>query len=244
MSRAQLPKVYLRLDPQIDAHPDHHAMLDMMLWANRQPVRGYFRTLEKLLQLLGRERLDAAIARRDLVEKRGRGWYLDGWAEWQEGDLTVGERVRRVRAKRQGRNSAVTPPLHHRKPPSVRSALVRSASSSKKTPDADSAAATTAGATAAAAAGGGGWCDYDPGKPEQLRLVARCEELAAMLARHEEREPTDDDRREVLKAVSTTAGRNGHPPRSIEVLRTAPQPWVEESLRACDQFEQDHREEE
>jgi hypothetical protein len=113
--KGQLPKAYLRLDPLIDSHADWPAMVTLMLWANRQPRRGYFKSLDTVRKLLGRKRLDACIARRDLAEQPDGSYHLLGWEEWNEGDLTVGERVRRLRARRSG---GVTSPLQARKPPS------------------------------------------------------------------------------------------------------------------------------
>ena len=97
--KGQLPKAYLRLDPLIDSHPDWAAMVTLVLWANRQPRRGYFKTLEVIRKLIGRRRLDACIARRDLAEQPDGTYYLLGWDDWQEGDFTVGERMRRYRNK-------------------------------------------------------------------------------------------------------------------------------------------------
>lgn len=133
-----LPKVYLRLDPNLDAHADPEAMLKLMLWANRQPHRGRFRDLAVLRRVLGPKRLQAAIDRGDLREDEdGTGYYLAGWDEWQEGDHTVGERVARIRDRRKStrarqeapsnagaelqaveRYGAVTSPFPERKSPS------------------------------------------------------------------------------------------------------------------------------
>lgn len=99
MSKGQLPKAYLRLDPLIDSHPDWEAMVLLMLWANRQPRRGYFKSLDVVKKLLGRKRLEACIARRDLARQGDGTFHLVGWEEWQEGDFTVGERMRRYRNK-------------------------------------------------------------------------------------------------------------------------------------------------
>lgn len=113
--KGQLPKAYLRLDPLIDSHPDWPAMVALILWANRQLRRGYFRSLENIKKAIGKKRLQACIDRQDLVQLPDGSYHLVGWEEWQEGDHTVGERVRRCRDRR---SIAVTSPLLDSKPPS------------------------------------------------------------------------------------------------------------------------------
>ena len=98
--RRTLPKAYLRLDPNIDSHPDPATMVLLMVWANRQKQRGRFRHLDQLRRIIGRRQVNGAVERGDLIELSQGVFYLQGWDEWQEGDLTVGERVRRVRERR------------------------------------------------------------------------------------------------------------------------------------------------
>lgn len=240
-SRGQLPKVYLRLDPLIDSHPDWPAMVLLMLWANRQPQRGYFKSEELPRKLLGRKRFEACLERGDLKRKRGGMLHLDGWEEWQEGDLTVGERVRRLRDRRASRKPAVTQPFQDRntapKALGVRRQASGAESNNNPPAGAGGAAGNNGGEPAAAPPAGGGWVPHDHGNPEQVRLVARCEELAAALASEEEppREATDADRLEVLRAVTSTPKG-----KSIRALRGAPHGWVEESLRAAEVFARDH----
>jgi hypothetical protein len=102
MARGQLPKAYLRMSPNLDAHPDPGAMVILMCWANRQLPRGHFKTLDALRGALGVKRLKQCLDRGDLVRRRNGRYYLDGWDEWQEGDFTVGERVARLRNRRKG----------------------------------------------------------------------------------------------------------------------------------------------
>lgn len=104
--RGQLPKAYLRLDPNADAHADLHALVTMMLEANRQPERGRFKALDRLRLLLGRKRLQACLDRADLVALEDGRWLLAGWDEWQEGDLRVGDRMRLIRGEK---NQGPTP---------------------------------------------------------------------------------------------------------------------------------------
>lgn len=104
----QLPKAYLRIDPNIDTHPDPEAMLLLVVWANRQPRRGRFRDLAVMRRVIGAKRLQAALERGDLVPC-DEGHYLAGWDEWQEGDVTVGERVSRIRERRDGQRAPEPP---------------------------------------------------------------------------------------------------------------------------------------
>lgn len=112
-----LPRAYLRIDPNMDSHPDPEAMLMLILQGNRQSDRGRFRTLTLLEKILGKKRLKACIDRRDIVRLDDGRHYISKWDEWQEGDLTVGERMNRVRKRRsietkdleeRERNNAVT----------------------------------------------------------------------------------------------------------------------------------------
>ena len=124
MTRGQLPKAYLRMDPDIDAkHPDNLAeFVRIMCAANRQPWRGRFRSRAVVEALVGKAPTKRAIERGDLIPASqhscrqcppGDGpdaLYLDGWDTWQEGDLTVAERMRGYRASRNAkRNGTVTP---------------------------------------------------------------------------------------------------------------------------------------
>jgi hypothetical protein len=108
--------------------------------------------------------------------------------------------------------------------------------STKNNPAGGSAAADKSEDSAPLAAGVGAWVDHDHGNEHEARLVSRVEELADMLAALEHQRPaTDEERLEVLAAVTSTPKG-----KSIRGLRGAPRKWVEESLRACDAFEADN----
>ncbi len=125
--KGKLPKAYLRVDPNLDqTHPDPGGFLRLLCAANRQPCRGRFKSRELLEAVLGAELAGALVDRGDL-KKVGKALEVDGWALWQEGDVTVGERMRRFRSRvRNGavpepsleRNAAVTEPLPGRIPAS------------------------------------------------------------------------------------------------------------------------------
>ncbi len=98
--RGQLPKAYLRIDPNLDStHPAPADMVALMCAANRQPKRGIFKTPELAEKVLGRGLFRRSVERGDLI-LNGVGVYVDGWNEWQEGDYTVGERMTRLRSRK------------------------------------------------------------------------------------------------------------------------------------------------
>src|SRR5437773_2543798 len=95
-----MPRAYLRVDPNIDQHPDPLGMLLLLCAAHRQPDRGRFRSRAILDRTLGRSRVTAMLRTGDLCALDDGRLYVPGWDEWQEGDLTVAERMRRMRAAR------------------------------------------------------------------------------------------------------------------------------------------------
>lgn len=119
MTRGQLPRAYLRISPNLDQHAEPLVMLLLICGANRQSRRGYFSSRAVIDRIVGRRAAERAIGRGDLVPAPDalNGFYLDGWAEWQEGDITVGERMARLRDPNR-RNNGVTRPLPERIPPS------------------------------------------------------------------------------------------------------------------------------
>jgi hypothetical protein len=112
-------RAYLRLSPSafldkvvIDGYPAgaFAAFLAVLCLAEEQPERGRFRS-EKLLRLLLDEPRDGVrvgwgrwvpylIEHHDLVRRDEGVLYVVGWDEWQEGDVTVSERMARMRARK------------------------------------------------------------------------------------------------------------------------------------------------
>ena len=103
-----MPRAYLRIDPNLDQHPDPLGMLLLLCAGARQAERGHFRDRAVVVRTIGATRTKALIGRRDIVELADGRWYIEGWDEWQEGDYTVGERMKRMRARRK-RSVSVTP---------------------------------------------------------------------------------------------------------------------------------------
>ena len=109
-----MPRAYLRLDPNIDqTHPDLNGFIRLMCAAARQPERGRFRNISQVQALFGKTRTRAMMAREDIVPLPDGRVYVEGWDEWQEGDHTVAERMKRMRARRTSKRnrtvSSVTP---------------------------------------------------------------------------------------------------------------------------------------
>lgn len=117
MTRGQLPKAYLRLDPNIDqTHPDNLGdFIRLLCAANRQPTRGQFRSRGVLESLFGKTGTHRLYDRRDVMEDDAGIVTVPGWEGWQEGDLTVSERMTRMRNQR---NNTVTAPSPDRITPS------------------------------------------------------------------------------------------------------------------------------
>lgn len=119
-----LPKAYLRVDPHLaSTHESPGEYLKLLEAAYEQPRRGRFKNIGVLRQAVGRGVAARSIARQDVVghgaasdclDQDGKPrelcsgdlphLYLNGWDEWQEGDLTVADRMRRLRARKKRRN--------------------------------------------------------------------------------------------------------------------------------------------
>jgi hypothetical protein len=117
-------RAYLRLDPHASDrksdYPDgaFRAFFETLCHAEQQPQRGRFRN-RKLLAVLLEKRarwIPYLIEHGDLVETESGKLYVDGWDEWQEGDVTVSERMRRLRSRQKGVTPTDTPTVT---PPTV-----------------------------------------------------------------------------------------------------------------------------
>ena len=110
-------RAYLRLDPNfVDRkadYPDgaHRAYIDTLCFAEQQQPRGRFRSRKLLAVLLDKRAkwIPYLIEHGDLIEFTGGKLYLDGWDEWQEGDVTVKERMARLRSRQRGDTPTDTP---------------------------------------------------------------------------------------------------------------------------------------
>lgn len=105
-----MTRAYLRLDPNFSDRKAHYpdgaiaAYVAILCHAEQQPQRGRFRNAKLLRVLLDKRArwLRFLIENGDLVEQNDGRLYVDGWDEWQEGDVTVPERMRRLRARKAG----------------------------------------------------------------------------------------------------------------------------------------------
>ena len=125
-------RAYLRVDPGLRRtkreYPDgaFRAFVETLCAADGQERRGRFESAEILKAVLGPRRRWIAflLDHGDLVERADGELYVDGWDEWQEGDLTVTERMARYRARKDRNGTAdpkpkVTPSVTPEVTPSV-----------------------------------------------------------------------------------------------------------------------------
>jgi hypothetical protein len=110
VSRDGLPRAYLRIDPNIDqAYPElRNTFVGLLCSAGRQPERGRYRDLRLVEGLHSRPFVRRSVERGDLTPLPDGRIYVVGWDEWQEGDMTVSERMRRMRERRK-RNRVTAP---------------------------------------------------------------------------------------------------------------------------------------
>lgn len=108
-------RAYHRVDPLMDERKSHYtpaqlgAFLKVQLVAGRQKHRGRFRSLDALRMTLPAaytRHLAFLVTEGDIVVTDDGCAYVDGWDQWQEGDLTVKDRMAALRNRR--RNGTVT----------------------------------------------------------------------------------------------------------------------------------------
>lgn len=109
--RDGMPRAYIRVDPNIDQHPDCEGMIRLLCAGARQPERGRFKDLVVVRRALGVARTKRLVDRGDIIQLPDGRWYADGWDEWQEGDHTVAERMRRMRARRAAKRHRTVSPV-------------------------------------------------------------------------------------------------------------------------------------
>lgn len=110
-------RAYLRLDPHAAdnkaEYPDgaFRAFFETLCFAEHQPQRGRFRNRRLLAVLLEKRArwIPFLIEHGDLIEFGDGKLYVEGWDEWQEGDVTVSERMKRLRSRHKGVTPTDTP---------------------------------------------------------------------------------------------------------------------------------------
>lgn len=127
-------RAYHRVDPLMDERKGHYspgqfgAYLKVQLLAGRQTRRGRFRSIAGLKALLPTayvRHVDFLLAEGDLDVAKDGAVYLDGWDQWQEGDLTVRDRMAALRNRRRnnGVTGTVTPTVTQPSPTATRSSV-------------------------------------------------------------------------------------------------------------------------
>lgn len=123
-------RAYHRVDPLMDERKGHYspaqlgAFLKIQLVAGRQTNRGRFRSLAAVRAILPAayaRHVDFLVTEGDLDVLVDGTVYVDGWDEWQEGDLTVKDRMARLRNRQ--RNSTVTSTVTEPSPTAIRSSV-------------------------------------------------------------------------------------------------------------------------
>lgn len=100
---SRFPKAYLRIDPDVDFnHPDLDGLVRLLCAANRQSRRGIFDSLALVRSLFGGAKTKKFLDRGDLIPGPEGTVEVPHWRIWQEFNLSVGDRMRVIRAVRAG----------------------------------------------------------------------------------------------------------------------------------------------
>ena len=191
------------MDPNLDqTKTDIEAFVRLLCAGNRQPKRGRFKSRALLEATVGRARATRLIDAGDVVEAEDGSLTIDGWDIWQEGDMSVGERMQRYRAKH-SRNMPVTPTVTE---PSRERIPASEASRQQGVKALDAATQLTGDA--------------------RTDLVAVGEALIAELV-----ELTGNDAQEILKRNSMFAPTGGGKPRYLTNLAAAKDKWLERTVQ-------------
>lgn len=115
-----MPRAYLRIDPNLDlTQADPGSFVRLLCAAARQPDRGRFKDRALLERAVGRVKARTFIDRGDVTLQPDGRCYVQGWDEWQEGDYSVADRMRRMRHRRAEAKAArvTVPPSPKRNAP-------------------------------------------------------------------------------------------------------------------------------
>lgn len=109
-------RAYLRLDPNLAdmkaSYPDgaFRAFVEVLCFAEQQHPRGVFRSRKLLAVLLDKRArwITYLVENGDLYPMPTGQLVVEGWAEWQEGDWKVHERIARIRNRQHRDRTAAT----------------------------------------------------------------------------------------------------------------------------------------
>jgi hypothetical protein len=102
-------RAYHRVDPLMDERKSHYtpaqfgAFMKLQLLSGRQAHPGRFQSVAALKRAMPAEYarlVPFLVEQADIVTLDDGRAYVDGYDEWQDGDLTVGERMKRLRERK------------------------------------------------------------------------------------------------------------------------------------------------
>lgn len=86
-------------------HADPGEWAELQCYGALQPERGYFANRKVMDNVLGKARARRCVDRGDIELQADGRWYIADW-DFQEGDRTVAERMKRWRTKRRERSAS------------------------------------------------------------------------------------------------------------------------------------------